>query len=222
MAKESPYKCAECGVQYPKWVGRCTRCNTYGSVTENTNMKAKAVGVKGNMESTTVSKPARKIKDISYSKHQHSSTGIGELDRVLGGGLVSGQVVLLAGEPGVGKALALDTLLPTSQGWTTMEKVTVNDFILSPNGHYTKVIAVSPVYKNLDCYRVTFENGETVDCSGEHLWNVQMSNNLTVLKTIDMVNDIQDGAGIYNYAVPSSQIVCFEECNSKGHAIPEK
>lgn len=69
--------------------------------------RAGSVGIKGDMRAASVARPARRVRDINTEAHKHASTGIGELDRVLGGGLVAGQAILLAGEPGVGKSTLL-------------------------------------------------------------------------------------------------------------------
>lgn len=68
-----------------------------------------------------------------------------------------------------GKGLALDTPLPTPTGWTTMGDVRPGDVLLDENGHETRVRYVSEI-KQLDCYRVTFSNGEIITCDGDHRW----------------------------------------------------
>jgi len=95
------YRCAECGWQTTKWVGRCGECQAWGTVDEIGAPKLRTVlpGV--------VSAPATPIGDVDVTAAQARPTGVGELDRVLGGGLVRGAVVLLAGEPGVGKSTLL-------------------------------------------------------------------------------------------------------------------
>jgi DNA repair protein RadA/Sms len=95
------YRCAECGWQTTKWVGRCGECQAWGTVDEVGAPKLRTVlpGV--------VSAPAIPIGDVDVTAAQARPTGVGELDRVLGGGLVRGAVVLLAGEPGVGKSTLL-------------------------------------------------------------------------------------------------------------------
>jgi DNA repair protein RadA/Sms len=112
-AKDRPaYECDACGHQPPKWLGRCPECGEWGSVVECT------VGgplVSGKVVSSRLpSEPARPIATISAAPAKARPTGVGELDRVLGGGLVPGAVVLLAGEPGVGKSTLL---LDVAQQW---------------------------------------------------------------------------------------------------------
>jgi len=95
------YRCDECGNEVAKWVGRCPECQAWGSVVE--------VGARPGTRTLAgpVSSPARPIREVSVDGAAHRPTGLPELDRVLGGGLVPGSVVLLAGEPGVGKSTLL-------------------------------------------------------------------------------------------------------------------
>ena len=106
------YECDACGHQPPKWVGRCTECGEWGSVVEST---LSGPVVSGRVVSSRApSEPARPIASISAAPTRARATGVPELDRVLGGGLVPGAVVLLAGEPGVGKSTLL---LDVAQHW---------------------------------------------------------------------------------------------------------
>src|SRR2546423_4556292 len=97
------YRCEECGYAAAKWLGRCPECAAWGTLVEvgagRAALKAVAAG--------PVSAPARPIVDIDVEAARSRPTGVDELDRVLGGGLVPGAVVLLAGEPGVGKSTLL-------------------------------------------------------------------------------------------------------------------
>lgn len=102
MAKTSPqFRCAECGWQSFKWVGRCGECQAWGSVEELGGSPAVSAA---KLSAAVVAKP---ITEISTKDKSHSSTGSSEVDRVLGGGLVSGAAILLSGEPGVGKSTLL-------------------------------------------------------------------------------------------------------------------
>jgi DNA repair protein RadA/Sms len=89
-------------------MGKCTECGAFGTVEEKAieTTAPSIVGVKSKGTST-MSSPALRMQDISAESHRHKSTGIGEFDRVLGGGLIKGGVILLAGEPGVGKSSLL-------------------------------------------------------------------------------------------------------------------
>jgi DNA repair protein RadA/Sms len=105
---KSTFICSDCSSTYPKWMGKCTECGAFGTVEEKAieTTAPSIVGVKSKGTST-MSNPALRMQDISAESHKHKSTGIGEFDRVLGGGLVKGGVILLAGEPGVGKSSLL-------------------------------------------------------------------------------------------------------------------
>ncbi|KAA2262361.1 DNA repair protein RadA [Solihabitans fulvus] len=97
------YRCAECGHEVAKWVGRCPECQAWGSVEES----APSRPTLGTVAAGAPSSPARPIAEVDIESARAQSTGVDELDRVLGGGLVPGAVVLLAGEPGVGKSTLL-------------------------------------------------------------------------------------------------------------------
>jgi DNA repair protein RadA/Sms len=95
------YRCAECGWESLKWVGRCGECQAWGTVEEVGAPRLRSVA-KGAITAT-----AQPIANIDPEAARSQPTGVDELDRVLGGGLVPGVVVLLAGEPGVGKSTLL-------------------------------------------------------------------------------------------------------------------
>jgi DNA repair protein RadA/Sms len=100
-APRPAYRCAECGWTAAKWVGRCGECQAWGTLVEA------GAPVAGMTVARTVAVPARPIAEVGLEAAATWATGVGELDRVLGGGIVSGAVVLLAGEPGVGKSTLL-------------------------------------------------------------------------------------------------------------------
>ena len=108
------YQCDVCGHQPAKWVGRCPECGEWGSVAERAQPVATAAGVGRALAARAPAQPARPIATYSVAPARARPTGVGELDRVLGGGLVPGTVVLLAGEPGVGKSTLL---LDVAQQW---------------------------------------------------------------------------------------------------------
>ena len=110
MARDAgSFVCSSCGTSYGKWMGRCNRCGEYGTIPETpaASVASKSVGMKGGMTASNVSRPARRVADITAVQAKRTPTGIGELDRIIGGGLVAGQVVLIAGEPGCGKTTLL-------------------------------------------------------------------------------------------------------------------
>jgi DNA repair protein RadA/Sms len=99
------YRCTECGWQTAKWVGRCGECQSWGTVVSS----AENEGISRAVRATVLDQAriARPITEISSDVAAHWATGIGEFDRVLGGGLVPGAAILLSGEPGVGKSTLL-------------------------------------------------------------------------------------------------------------------
>ena len=98
---KDPFRCSECGWSTTKWVGRCGECQTWGSVEEISAPKKLSL-VPGKV--TTAAQP---IGEVNLENAKARSSGVSELDRVLGGGLVPGAAILLAGEPGVGKSTLL-------------------------------------------------------------------------------------------------------------------
>ena len=94
------FRCTECGWSTQKWVGRCAECQAWGTVAE-------AAAPAGVTAARAVAVPAQPIAEVEATPAAVRPTGVDELDRVLGGGLVGGAAVLLAGEPGVGKSTLL-------------------------------------------------------------------------------------------------------------------
>ncbi len=113
MAKSSTgaagYRCTECGWQALKWAGRCGECQAWGTVEEAKMPRPARAGIRAVTPRTAapVSIPAVPIGQVDATDAGAVPTGLDELDRVLGGGLVPGAVLLLAGEPGVGKSTLL-------------------------------------------------------------------------------------------------------------------
>ncbi|WP_257155770.1 MULTISPECIES: replicative DNA helicase [Streptomyces] len=96
-------------------------------------------------------------------------TGFTDLDS-LTNGLHPGQMVVIAARPAMGKALALDTPLPTPRGWTTMGAVQTGDELLDAHGRPTRVTAATEVMTDRPCYEVTFDDGTSVIADAEHQW----------------------------------------------------
>ena len=111
MATKTPktiYICEECGSQSPKWLGRCPHCGKWNTLVEQTVEPEPAVRVaRRTSMAATGDNHATRFEDMEIPAYMRSETGLGELDRVLGGGLVTGSVVLLSGEPGIGKSTLL-------------------------------------------------------------------------------------------------------------------
>src|SRR5436190_3656019 len=108
MAKaKTAYVCAECGASYNKWQGQCAECGAWNTLSEFVVEPASGGGPKARMAGYAGAVDPPKItplKTVSQDAEARVSTGIGELDRVLGGGLVQGSVVLVGGDPGIGKS----------------------------------------------------------------------------------------------------------------------
>ena len=103
MAKsKTVFVCNECGYESAKWLGKCPACNAWNSFFEEKVIKEKD-GAFISDKKTKSSKPTT-LNSIEGKEASRTSTGVGELDRVLGGGLVKGSLVLLGGEPGIGKS----------------------------------------------------------------------------------------------------------------------
>ena len=96
-------------------------------------------------------------------------TGFADLD-ALTNGLHAGQMVVIAARPAVGKALALDTPLPTPTGWTTMGEVQVGDYLIDANGKPTRVVAATEVLHGRPCYEVEFSDGSVIIADENHQW----------------------------------------------------
>jgi replicative DNA helicase len=96
-------------------------------------------------------------------------TGFADLDR-LTNGLHPGQMIVIAARPAIGKALALDTPLPTPTGWTTMGEVQVGDRLIAADGTPTVVVVATPVMVGRPCYRVTFDDGTAILADAQHEW----------------------------------------------------
>jgi replicative DNA helicase len=96
-------------------------------------------------------------------------TGFADLDAVTNG-LHPGQMVIIAARPGIGKALALDTPLPTPTGWTTMGEVAVGDQLLGADGRPTTVVAATDVMCGRPCYEVEFSDGSIIVADTQHQW----------------------------------------------------
>ncbi|MGV0398144.1 DNA repair protein RadA [Corynebacterium suicordis] len=128
-SKHSVFVCSSCEHQISKWMGRCPSCGEWGTLQEKSGLR-ESVGRSGGSSSksrnslgsrglVTGSGGAQPITEISADLAKHIPSGISELDRVLGGGVVPGSAILLAGEPGVGKSTLL---LEVAASWARMER----------------------------------------------------------------------------------------------------
>ena len=106
------YICSSCEYQSPKWMGKCPQCGAWNSFTEDvvatpSSSKTSSSSLSRLTSSNTKDNRATAFEDLELPTYMRFDTGMEELDRVLGGGLVHGSVVLLSGEPGIGKSTLL-------------------------------------------------------------------------------------------------------------------
>ena len=107
MAKDKThYSCTECGGTSAKWLGKCPHCGAWNTLIESAP-EAASGATKNRFAALAPSSEVMALSDIEASDVQRTPTGIGELDRVLGGGIVEGGVVLIGGDPGIGKSTLL-------------------------------------------------------------------------------------------------------------------
>lgn len=120
MAKaKTIYSCTECGGQTPKWQGQCPHCMAWNTLIESVAEPA-AKGV-NRFSALAASGQVQKLSEVEAAEVPRTPTGIAEFDRVLGGGLVQGAVVLIGGDPGIGKStLLLQVLAHLSQQQNTL------------------------------------------------------------------------------------------------------
>ena len=115
MAKDkSIYSCTECGGTSPKWLGKCPSCNAWNTLVEGVAEGASKNRYTPAARGLIATQPVATLSEIEATDVDRQSTGVDELDRVLGGGIVAGGVVLIGGDPGIGKSTlllqALDSL----------------------------------------------------------------------------------------------------------------
>lgn len=105
MKSKTVYICRECGYQSPKWLGKCSVCGGWNTMDETFAKEEKKAA--STSKSTAVLKKVSSLKQIETDNEVRYTTGLNELDRVLGGGLVKGSLVLVGGDPGIGKSTLL-------------------------------------------------------------------------------------------------------------------
>jgi len=122
-------------------------------------------------------------------------TGFTDLDE-LTNGLHPGQMIIVAARPAMGKALALDTPLPTPTGWTTMAEVAVGDQLLDADGSPTTVVAATEVMVDRPCFRLFFSDGSTIVADAEHQWRVEDGGRPVVCTTADLHTAMSASPGL--------------------------
>jgi DNA repair protein RadA/Sms len=153
MAKDkSIYVCTECGGSSPRWLGKCPSCGAWNTLVESIEEGASKnrFGSSGNGRGLVASQPVATLAEIDASDVERQPTGIDELDRVLGGGIVAGGVVLIGGDPGIGKStLLLQALDSLSRNMKTLyvtgeesgAQVALRSRRLGLNGSQVRVLA---------------------------------------------------------------------------------
>lgn len=159
MAKSnSQFTCQSCGAVHPKWAGRCDACGEWNSIVEeasSTTPKGLTTGKGKKIELLTL--------DNAAAEAPRSSTGIGELDRVLGGGLVAGSAILIGGDPGIGKStLLLQTVVTAARNGISCAYISGEESVaqvslrakrlglLSPNVQLASATSVRDIIASLD------------------------------------------------------------------------
>ncbi len=135
-------------------------------------------------------------------------TGVREFDRVLGGGLVQGSVVLVVGAPGSGKMQPLDAKVLTPRGWVTMGDIKVGMEVVGSGGKPTKVVAVHP-HGRLPVYKVRTSDGGETRCGLDHLWTTRTRNDRR-----------QDRSGKAKTTEEIARTVTLERGKRLNHSIP--
>ncbi|MBR5925223.1 MAG: DNA repair protein RadA [Bacteroidales bacterium] len=116
---KSIWYCTNCGNESPKWMGRCPACGEWNTMVEAPVEKKSASGAKGMATKSSRDRKPLNLKEIDRSKEDRVLLGIPEVDRLLGGGIVPGSLVLIGGEPGIGKS-TLSLQIPLNSGLQTL------------------------------------------------------------------------------------------------------
>jgi DNA repair protein RadA/Sms len=168
MAREAPvHRCTECGHSSPQWHGRCPACGAWGTLTLGrpaSSLRAASAGRRAGVDGSSPAPAPRPLREVGAITATRLSTGIGELDRVLGGGLVPGSLVLLGGSPGIGKStltnMALGNLADSGQstlyvsGEESAEQVRLRAQRLGPGALEVPVLAETDLDAVLDTLAV--------------------------------------------------------------------
>ncbi|MCK4835784.1 MAG: AAA family ATPase, partial [Candidatus Aminicenantes bacterium] len=158
MKNRTIFECIECGYQSPKYYGKCPQCQNWNSMVEI--KPGNEESQLSNRESTAV-----RLKDIEESKARRNNTGLTEFDRVLGGGIVPDSVILIGGEPGVGKS----TLLLEVSGILTRAGQKVLYYSGEESAHQIKIRANRLNIDSDDLYLLTMGTLENLKKSASDL-----------------------------------------------------
>ncbi|TLM63579.1 MAG: DNA repair protein RadA [Deltaproteobacteria bacterium] len=116
MKQKTVYSCQQCGLQSPKWLGRCPDCGQWGGLVEETVAVTKG----GKALPAAAGAPPLRLHEVSVVGEERRPSGCGEFDRVLGGGTVPGSFILIGGDPGIGKSTLL---LQAAERWAALGPV---------------------------------------------------------------------------------------------------
>ena len=115
-AAKTSYVCSDCGATFPKWQGQCADCGAWNTLSEFTESRAPSGSRFAGYAGDAPAQAIRPLSEVSAEQAVRTGTGLGELDRVLGGGLVLGSVTLIGGDPGIGKSTLLIQALALLSG----------------------------------------------------------------------------------------------------------
>ena len=152
------FSCNNCGAKYPKWMGQCVQCNEWNTIEEEI-VKSKKIPEQKILENNS---KVQEIKDISTQKNERIKIYDNELNRVLGGGLVPGSLILISGEPGIGKSTLILQI-----------SISINKKVLYVSGeesqHQIKIRADRISNDQTECYILTETNLELILKSIENI-----------------------------------------------------
>src|SRR3954462_1344931 len=111
----SVFVCSSCAAETPRWMGQCPGCGEWNTLTEETRAKIPGGAAGKAAPARSAAKPLR-LADVQAERYERLKTGIGELDRILGGGLVPGSLMLIGGSPGIGKSTLTSMALGNLEG----------------------------------------------------------------------------------------------------------
>ena len=118
MKKKSLFTCSACGFESPRWYGKCPGCEAWNTLEETLETEPAPIAKATQKRQGGTGAEAVELSGITADEAIHQTTGIPEFDRVLGGGIVEGSLLLIGGEPG-GKARCCCRSAPTWPGWAS-------------------------------------------------------------------------------------------------------
>ena len=158
MASKSVYQCSQCGGQHPKWTGQCQDCGAWNTLTESQAQITGKTTPSKRFTEFVEPRAVQKLSSVQASEIFRIDTGLGELDRVLGSGLVPGSVVLIGGDPGIGKStLLLQALSSISDsvpvlyvsGEESVEQIAIRAGRLGLSGENIQIVADNMLERTL-------------------------------------------------------------------------